>query len=71
MAFCKLLDVLSDYMMLFPPHENVRFVVLTPLKHQSILHDALPPRYIRKMKEKNQQPLKMSFDALRSFAPNI
>jgi hypothetical protein len=70
-TFCERLDILSNYITLFPPHENVRFAVLTPLECQAILHDALPPRYIRKMKETNQQLLKMSFDTLRSFALNI
>jgi hypothetical protein len=70
-AFCDHLEMLSNYMTFFPPHENVRFRVLAEFERQAILHDALPPRYLRKMKETNQQPLKMNVDTLRSFALNI
>jgi hypothetical protein len=39
-------------------------------KHE-VLHDALPKNYRKKMKEANQQPLKMSYDTLRTYALSI
>ena len=45
-TFCDRLDVLSSYMLFFPPDDGVRFERLSEREKQSILHDALPPSYI-------------------------
>jgi hypothetical protein len=70
-AFCEVFEVLSNYMTFFPPHNNVWFNVLTKQENQAILHDSLPPRYILKTKETDQQPLQMNYYTLRQFTLNI
>jgi hypothetical protein len=35
-----------------------------------VLHNALPPRFIQKMKDSNQQPMWMPYDTLRYFTLN-
>jgi hypothetical protein len=52
-SLCERLEVLSSYMTFFPPDDGVLFTILTERDLQSVLHNALPHRYIRKMKESN------------------
>jgi hypothetical protein len=56
---------------IIPPDNGVRVQALTEKELQAVLHDALPPRFIRKMKESNQQPLWMPYNTLRSCTLNI
>jgi hypothetical protein len=46
-------------------------MILMERELQSVLHDALPHRYIHKMKESNQQPLWINYATLRDVALNI
>jgi hypothetical protein len=44
---------------------------LSDRKKQTILYDALPHYYIKKMKEANTEPIEMSLEDLFQFALNI
>jgi hypothetical protein len=63
--------VISSYVLLFTPVNGFCFNEMVDRNNHAVLYDALPPRYIRKMKEANQQPLPMNYTALRKYAINI
>jgi hypothetical protein len=70
-AFLDRIDVLSTYLLLFPPILNVTYQELKNQEKQLMLFDALPKDYIEQMKKANQVPLEMPLEELRYYALNI
>jgi hypothetical protein len=64
-------DILSTYLPLFPPLRGEVFKELSDIHKATILYDALPHYYIKKMKEANTDPIEISLEALFQFALNI
>jgi hypothetical protein len=69
--FMDHLDILSTYLPLFPPMKGEVLIELSDRQKATILYDALPHYYIKKMKEANREPIKMSLKDLFKFALNI
>jgi hypothetical protein len=65
------LDILLNYLPLFPPMKGGVLKELSDRQKSTILYDALPKYYIKKMKEANTEPIKMSLEYLFQFALNI
>jgi hypothetical protein len=65
------LDILSTNLPLFPPLKGEVFKELSDRHKVTILYDALPHYYIKKMKEANTQPIEMSLNEIFQFALNI
>jgi hypothetical protein len=65
------LDILSTYLPLFPPMKGEVIKELSDRKKATILYDALPNYYIKKIKEAYTKPIKMSLEDLFQFALNI
>jgi hypothetical protein len=65
------LDILSTYLPLFPPMKGEVMKELSDRQKSTILYDALPNYYIKKMKEANTKPTEMSLEDLFHFALNI
>jgi hypothetical protein len=65
------LDILSTYLPLFPPMKGEVLKELSDRQKNTILYDALPHYYIKKMKEANTEPIKMSLEDLFQVALNI
>jgi hypothetical protein len=69
--FMDRLDILLTYLPLFPP---MKCEVLSDLSYRhkaTILFDALPHYYIKKMNDANTEPIEMSLEDLFQFALNI
>jgi hypothetical protein len=66
-----LLDILSTYLPLFPPMKGEVLKELSDRQKVTIVYDALPHYYIKKMKKANTEPIEMSLEDLFQFAPNI
>jgi hypothetical protein len=69
--FMDRLYILSTYLHLFPPLKGEIIKELSDLKKATILYDALPHYYIKKMEEDNTDPIEMSLDGLFQFTLNI
>jgi hypothetical protein len=65
------LDILSTYLPLFPPMKGEVFKELSDNQKSTILYDALPNYYIKKMKEANTEPIGMYLEELFQFSLNI
>jgi hypothetical protein len=65
------LDILSTYLPLFPPMKGEVIKELSDNKKATILYEALPNYYIKKMKEANTEPIEMNLEELFQFALNI
>jgi hypothetical protein len=70
-AFLDHIDVLSNYLPLFPPILNVIYQELINQENQLMLFDALQKDNIEQMKKANQVPLEMPLREFRSYALNI
>jgi hypothetical protein len=68
--FYDRLDILSTYLPLFPPMKGEVLKELNDRNKSTILYDALPHYYIKKMKEANTEPIEMSLEDLFQFALN-
>jgi hypothetical protein len=69
--FMDSLDIVSTYLPLFPPLKGEVFKELSDRQKATILYDALPYYYIKKMKEANTEPIEMSLEELFQFTLNI
>jgi hypothetical protein len=69
-VFMDRLDILSTYLPLFPPMKGELLKELSDSQKATILYDALPNYYIRKMKEANTEPIEMNLEELFQFALN-
>jgi hypothetical protein len=69
--FMDRLDILSTYLPLFPPMKGEILKELSDWQKATILYDALPHYYIKKMKEANTEPIKMYLEDLFQFDLNI
>jgi hypothetical protein len=69
--FMDRLNILSTYLPLFPPRKGEVLKDLSDNKKATILYDALPNYYIKKIKEANTQPIEMNLEELFQFALNI
>jgi hypothetical protein len=65
------LDIPSTYLPLFPPMKGEVLKELSDHQKATVLYDALPHYYIKKMKEANTEPIEMSLEDLFQFALNI
>jgi hypothetical protein len=65
------LEILSTYLPLFPPMKGEVLKEPSDNKKSTILYDALPNYYIKKMKEGNSEPTEMNLEELFQFALNI
>jgi hypothetical protein len=70
-VFMDRLDILSTYLPLFPPMKGELLKELSDSQKSTILYDALPNYYIKKMKEANTEPIEMNLEELFQFALNI
>jgi hypothetical protein len=70
-VFMDRLDILSTYLPLFPPMKGELLKELSDSQKATILYDALPSYYIKKMKEANTEPIEMNLEELFQFALNI
>jgi hypothetical protein len=70
-VFMDRLDILSTYLPFFPPMKGGVLKELSDRKKATILYDAIPNYYIRKMKEANTEPIVMSLEYWFQFALNI
>jgi hypothetical protein len=70
-VFMDWLDILSTYLPLFPPMKGELLKELSDSQKATILYDALPNYYIKKMKEANTEPIEMNLEELFQFAHNI
>jgi hypothetical protein len=70
-VFMDRLDILSTYLPLFPPMKGEVLKELSDNQKATILYDALPNYYIKKMKEANSEPTEMNLKELFQFALNI
>jgi hypothetical protein len=64
-------DILSTYLPLFPPMKGEVLKELSDNQKATIVYDALPNYYIKKMKEANNEPMEMNLEGLFQFALNI
>jgi hypothetical protein len=65
------LDILSTYLTLFPPMKGEVLKEISDRQKATILFDALPYYYIKKMKEANTEAIEMSLEDLLQFVLNI
>jgi hypothetical protein len=65
------LDILSTYLPLFPSMKGEVLKELSDNQKATILYDAIPNYYIKKMKEANTEPIKMNLEELFQLALNI
>jgi hypothetical protein len=70
-VFMDRLDILSTYLSLFPPMKGEVLKEISDNKKATILYDALPTYYIKKMKEANTESIEMNLEELFQFALNI
>jgi hypothetical protein len=69
--FMDRLDILLTYLPLFPPMKGELLKELSDGQKSTVLYGALTKYYIKKMKEANTEPIKMSLKDLFQFALNI
>jgi hypothetical protein len=69
--FMDRLDILLNYLPLFPPMKGEVLKELSDRQKDNILFDALPYYYIKNMKEANTEPIEMSLEDLFQFTLNI
>jgi hypothetical protein len=69
--FMDRFDILSTYLPLFPHMKCELLKELSDRQKTTMLYDALPNYYIKKMKEANTETIKMSLEDLFQFALNI
>jgi hypothetical protein len=69
-VFMDRLDILSTYSPLFPPMKGELLKKLSDSQKATILYDALPNYYIKKMREANTEPIEMNLEELFQFALN-
>jgi hypothetical protein len=69
--FMDRLDILSTYLPLFPPMKGELLKEISDNKKATILYNALPNYYIKKMEEANTEPTEMNIEELFQFALNI
>jgi hypothetical protein len=67
--FIDRIGILSTYLPLFSPVKGELFKELSNRQKATILYDALPHYYIKKMKEDNTEPIEMSLGKLFQFTP--
>jgi hypothetical protein len=67
-SFCDRIEILSSYLPFFPPIRGIIYIALIYDDKQEILYDALPPYYIKKIKEINKVPFKMNLEEVRDYA---
>jgi hypothetical protein len=70
-VFMDRLDILSIYLPLFPPMKGELLKELSDSQKATILYDALPNYYIKKMKEANTEPIEMNVEELFQLALNM
>jgi hypothetical protein len=70
-VFMDRLDILSTYLPLFPSMKDEVLKELIDNQKSTILYDALPKYYIKKMKEANTEPIEMNIEELFQFSLNI
>jgi hypothetical protein len=70
-VFMDRLDILLTYLPLFPPMKGEVLNELSDNQKATILYDALPNYYIKKMKEANTETIEMNLEVLFQFALNI
>jgi hypothetical protein len=70
-VFMDRLDIISTYLPLFPPMKGEVLNELSDNQKATILYNALPDYYIKKMKEANTEPIEMNLEELFQFALNI
>jgi hypothetical protein len=63
-VFMDRLDILSTYLPLFPPMKGEVLKELSDNQKATILYDALPNYYIKKMKEANTEPIEMNLKGI-------
>jgi hypothetical protein len=69
--FMDRLVILLTYLPLFPPMKGEVLNELSDQQKSTIVYDALSHCFIKKMKEANTEPIKMSLEDLFQFALNI
>jgi hypothetical protein len=70
-VFMDRLDIISTYLPLFPPMKGEVLKELSDSQKATILYNALPNYYIKKIKEANTEPIEMNLEELFQFALNI
>jgi hypothetical protein len=70
-VFMDRLDILSTYLPLFPPIKGAVIKELSDSQKATILYDALPNYYIKKMKAANTEPIEMNLEELFQLTLNI
>jgi hypothetical protein len=70
-VFMDRLDILSKNLPLFPPMKGEVLKELRDSQNATILYDALPNYYIKKMKEANTEPIEMNLEEFFQFTLNI
>jgi hypothetical protein len=65
------LDTLLTYLPIFPPIKGEFLKELSYQQKATILYDALPHYYIKKIKEANTEPIEMYLEDLFQLALNI
>jgi hypothetical protein len=70
-VFTDHLDILSTYLPLFPTTKGEVMKELSDNKKATILYDALPNYFIKKMKDANTEPIEMNLEELFQFTLNI
>jgi hypothetical protein len=70
-VFMDRLDIISTYLPLFPPMKGEVLKELSDNQKATILYDAIPNYYIKKMKEANTAPIEMNLEELFQFVVNI
>jgi hypothetical protein len=66
-----ILDTISTYLPLFPSIKGGVLKELSDNKKSTILYNAIPNYYIKKMKEAKTEPIKMNLEELFQLALNI
>jgi hypothetical protein len=69
--FVDRFDILLTYLPIFPPMKGEVLKKISYRQNATILNDALPHYYIKKIKEANTEPTEMSLEDLFQFALNI
>jgi hypothetical protein len=70
-VFMDRLDILSTYLPLFPPMKGEVLKELSDNQKATILYNALPNYYIKKMKQANTELIEMNLEELLQLALNI
>jgi hypothetical protein len=70
-VFIDHLEILSTYLPLFQPMKGEVLKEFSDNQKVTILYDALPNCYIKKIKESNTETIEMNLEELFQFALNI